>query len=127
MTTIAITGVAGRMGSRLVALAQQDRNLQVVAAIERADHPAQGKDVGELAGIGHIGVPVTADLRPTPQVLIDFTAPVSTRHWLKACRDRKIAMVIGTTGLQPADHVSIDEAAADIAVLQAPNMSLGVN
>ena len=48
------------------------------------------------------------------------------RHWLKACRDRGVAMVIGTTGLTQDDHAAIDEAARDIPVLQAGNMSLGV-
>lgn len=127
MTTLAITGVAGRMGNRLVALASQDKQLQLLAAIERPDHPAQSRDVGELVGVGPINVPVTFDLRPTPQVLIDFTSPAATRHWIKTCRDRRIAMVIGTTGLQPSDHAIIDQAAADIPILQAPNMSLGVN
>jgi 4-hydroxy-tetrahydrodipicolinate reductase len=127
MTTLAITGAAGRMGQRLVALAKQDGGFDVVAAIERPDHPAQARDAGEIAGIGAIGLPVTFDLKPTPQVLIDFTVPASMRHWLKTCRDRHIAMVVGTTGLQPQDHAIIDQAAADIPVLQAPNMSLGVN
>src|SRR5437868_4979399 len=126
MTTIAITGAAGRMGNRLIALATQSGDFQIVAAIERPEHPAQARDAGEAAGIGPIGVPITFDLRPTPQVLIDFTSPASTRHWLKTCRDRGIAMVIGTTGLQDQDHAAIDRAAADIAILQAPNMSLGV-
>jgi 4-hydroxy-tetrahydrodipicolinate reductase len=115
------------MGLRLVALAKQTGSFQVLGAIERPDHPAQARDAGELAGAGLIGLPITFDLKPTPQVLIDFTAPSSMRHWLKVCRDRGIAMVVGTTGLQPADHASIDQAAADIPVLQAPNMSLGVN
>lgn len=127
MTTIAITGAAGRMGCRLVALAKQDGDLQVVGAIERPDHPQQAQDAGEIAGIGKIGTPITFDLKPTPQVIIDFTAPPSTRHWLKTCRDRGIGMVIGTTGLQEQDHAAIDRAAADIPILQAPNMSLGVN
>lgn len=115
------------MGSRLVALARQNGDLEIVGAIERPDYPGQAKDAGEVAGIGAIGVPITFDLRPTPQVLIDFTSPASMRHWLKTCRDRGIAMVIGTTGLQPADHAAIDVASADIPILQAPNMSLGVN
>lgn len=127
MTTIAITGAAGRMGTRLVALAKADGAFEVVGAIERPDHPMQARDVGEIAGVGPIGVPVTYDLKLTPQVLIDFTAPASTRHWLKTCRDRGIGMVIGTTGLQDPDHAAIDRAAADIPILQAPNMSLGVN
>jgi 4-hydroxy-tetrahydrodipicolinate reductase len=127
MTTIAITGAAGRMGQRLVALAKQAGDFEIVGAVERPDHEAQARDAGEISGIGKIGVPVTFDLKPTPQVLVDFTTPGSMRHWLKTCRDRGIAMVIGTTGLQASDHATIDQAAADIAVLQAPNMSLGVN
>jgi 4-hydroxy-tetrahydrodipicolinate reductase len=127
MTTLAITGAAGRMGQRLIALAKQSGDFQVVGAVERPEHPMQARDAGEVAGIGPIGTPVTYDLKPTPQVLIDFTAPVAMRHWLKVCRDRGIGMVIGTTGLQPTDHDAIDQAATDIPVLQAPNMSLGVN
>jgi 4-hydroxy-tetrahydrodipicolinate reductase len=127
MTSIAITGAAGRMGQRLIALAKQDGGFDVVGAVERPDHPAQGRDAGEVAGVGAIGVPVAYDLRSTPQVLIDFTSPDSMRHWLKSCRDRGIAMVIGTTGLQEQDHAAIERAAGDVAVLQAPNMSLGVN
>ncbi len=127
MTSLAVTGVGGRMGSRLVALAKQDGGLQVVAAIERPDHALLGKDAGEVVGVGAMGVPVTFDLRPTPQVMIDFTSPAATRHWIKTCRDRGIAMVIGTTGLQPSDHAIIDQAATAIPILQAPNMSLGVN
>jgi 4-hydroxy-tetrahydrodipicolinate reductase len=125
---LAIVGAAGRMGQRLVALAgEEGAGLKVVAAVERADHPLAHKDAGEIAGVGPIGVPLTHDLKPTPDVLIDFSAPASMRHWLKTCRDRGVAMVVGTTGLHQTDHDAIDQAAADVAVLQAPNMSLGVN
>jgi len=126
MIDIAITGAAGRMGQRLIALAGQDGGFNIVGAIERADHPAIARDAGELAGIGAIGLPITFDLKPTPKLLIDFSAPASTRHWMKVCRDRRIAMLIGTTGLQPADHASIDQAAVDIPILQSPTMALGV-
>src|SRR5215213_5796978 len=77
---IAITGAAGRMGQRLVALAKQDGGFNIVGAIERPDHAAQGRDAGEVCGIGPIGVPITFDLKKTPRVLIDFTVPASTRH-----------------------------------------------
>jgi 4-hydroxy-tetrahydrodipicolinate reductase len=127
MTSIAITGAAGRMGSRLIALAKQDGNFKIVGAIEKPGHPDQAKDIGEVAGVGKIDLPITFDLRPKPDVLIDFTSPSSMRHWLKTCSDREIAMVIGTTGLQEADHAAIDRAAERIPILQAPNMSLGVN
>jgi 4-hydroxy-tetrahydrodipicolinate reductase len=124
---LAISGACGRMGMRLVAQAHQDKALELVAAIDRPDSPDLSRDVGEVAGIGTIGIPVTFDLRPTPDVLIDFTTPSATRHWLKTCRDRKIAMVIGTTALQEKDQSAIDIASAGIPILQATNMSLGVN
>jgi 4-hydroxy-tetrahydrodipicolinate reductase len=127
MTSIAITGSAGRMGCRLIALAKQDGDFEILGAIERPDHPAQAQDAGVIAGAAAIGTLITFDLKPTPQVLIDFTSPSSTRHWLKTCRDRGIAMVIGTTGLADKDHAAIDRAAVDIPIVQAPNMSLGVN
>ncbi len=127
MIKLAITGAAGRMGQRLVALAKADPEIELVGAVERPDHPQLDLDAGELAGIGSIHLPVTFDLRPTPDVLIDFTSPPSTRHWLKTCRDRGIAMVVGTTGLHGVDHAAIDVASEMIPILQAPNMSLGVN
>lgn len=123
---LAITGAAGRMGRRLIALASESPDLKVVAAIERADHPQLSRDAGELAGVGKLGVPLSDDLLAAPDVLIDFSAPAAFRHWLKTCRDRKIAMLIGTTGLSDADLAAIDSAAADIPILHATNMSLGV-
>ncbi len=127
MTTIAITGAGGRMGQRLIALAAE-HDLRVVAATERAGHAALGRDAGELCGIGALGVKVSEDLgQAAPQVVIDFTAPAGTRAALAICRERGIGMVIGTTGLSPADFAEIDAAAKDIPVLWAPNMSLGVN
>lgn len=124
---LAITGACGRMGRRLIALAHTDKAFQLVAAIDRPDCVELAQDAGELAGIGKIGVPVTFDLRPKPDVLIDFTLPAGMRHWLKTCRDREIAMVIGTTALKDKDHAAIDIASSDIAILQSPNMSVGVN
>jgi 4-hydroxy-tetrahydrodipicolinate reductase len=127
ITSIAITGANGRMGRRLIALARESAVFNIVAAIERPEHPMIQRDAGEIASVGTIGVPITPDLQPTPQVLIDFTIAPSMRHWLKTCRDRGIAMIVGTTGLQQQDHDVIDETAQHIPILQSPNMSLGVN
>jgi 4-hydroxy-tetrahydrodipicolinate reductase len=123
---IAITGAAGRMGQRLVALGRQDKSLQVVSAVERPDHPQLGQDVGNVVGVGPIGLILSSDIADAPRVLIEFSAPAATRHWLDVCQQRNIAMVIGTTGLQPSDHNLIDAAARRIPILQAPNMNLGV-
>jgi 4-hydroxy-tetrahydrodipicolinate reductase len=115
------------MGRRLIALARESAVFSILATIERPDHPMQERDAGEIAGAGTLGLKITPDMTTTPQVLIDFSNPPSMRHWLKACHDRGIAMIIGTTGLTDADHASIDLASKDIAILQSPNMSLGVN
>ncbi|HEY1684212.1 MAG TPA: 4-hydroxy-tetrahydrodipicolinate reductase [Tepidisphaeraceae bacterium] len=124
--SIGISGATGRMGRRLIALSKE-ADLKVVAATGKAGSQFEKQDVGRLAGIGDLGVAIQSDLTQTPRVLIDFSSPEGMRHWLKVCRDKKIAMVIGTTGLSASDHPLIDQAAADIAVLQSPNMSLGVN
>lgn len=114
------------MGRRLIALAAE-ANLNVIAALGRPSSKFLGQDAGRLAGIAELNVPVTADLKASPAVLIDFTTPEAMRHWLQICRDKKISMVIGTTGLSTSDHAAIDQAASQIAVLQSPNMSVGVN
>ena len=126
-TTLAITGAGGRMGNRLVALAHADPDLELVAAVARGGSARVEQDAGQVAGLGYVGLPITDELAVTPAVLVDFTSPVAFRHWLKACRDRGIAIVVGTTGLHADDHAAIDEAARDVAVVQSPNMSLGVN
>jgi 4-hydroxy-tetrahydrodipicolinate reductase len=127
MMQIAITGVAGRMGQRLLALAKADGGFEIVAALERPEHAWLSRDAGECVGIGPIGLQVMPDLSSTPDVLIDFTTPPSTRHWLKTCHDRGIAMLIGTTGLTEKDHAAIDVASQHMAIVQASNTSLGVN
>jgi len=127
MVEIGITGAAGRMGGRLAVLACADENLRLVCAIERAGHESIGRDVGEVAGIGAIGVPIAAEPKAMPAVLIDFSTPAATRVWLEKCAQAGTRMVVGTTGLSAEDHALIDVAARRVAVLQAPNMSLGVN
>ncbi|MCL2640339.1 MAG: 4-hydroxy-tetrahydrodipicolinate reductase [Phycisphaerales bacterium] len=126
MIGLAIAGAAGRMGRRLVALAEEEGALKVVAAMDAVE---LGKDAGTLAGIGAIGVAIaqTLEASPKPDVVIDFSAPAATRSLIAQCVARKIAMVIGTTGLTAADQKLIDEAAKSIAILQATNTSLGIN
>src|SRR5687768_12914335 len=108
MISIAITGATGRMGKRLVALARDSGRFDVVAALAKPNHALLGRDAGEIAGVGPIGLPLTSELKSSPQVLIDFSSPFATQHWLDVCIDRRIAMLIGTTGLDEAIHAKID-------------------
>jgi 4-hydroxy-tetrahydrodipicolinate reductase len=128
---LAITGAAGRMGKRLIFLASEQREqFQVVSALDAPHCIALGQDAGAFAGWGNLNVPIATSLDGagrTPQVLIDFSVPAATRALIPQCVDRKIAMVIGTTGLGAAEQKMIDDAAKSIAVLQATNTSLGVN
>lgn len=127
MIKLAIAGACGRMGRRLGCLGFGDDSLDVVCALERAGHDDLGSDFGELLGHGRSGVTVSETLTDSPDVLIDFTVPQATAHWLKIARDHKIAMVIGTTGLTE-QHLSLINVTADeIPIVQAPNMSVGVN
>jgi 4-hydroxy-tetrahydrodipicolinate reductase len=128
-THIAINGACGRMGQRLVALAKEDPSLQVVAAVDAASNPLLGKDAGEVAGIGSIGVPIMPDLPldPRPDCVIDFSAPPGTMAILPACVGRKLPLVVATTGHTDQQRADIEEAAHDTALLFAPNMSLVVN
>ena len=124
---IAVAGAAGRMGRRIVALAAGDADVMVVAALEAAGSDAIGSDAGELAGIGRISITVTDRYAGEFDVLVDFSLPRGTMHWLGECQRRSRAMVTGTTGLGDADLQRIQDAGRRIAVLQAPNMSVGVN
>ena len=130
MTRIAITGAAGRMGRALIEACQQTDGLLVTAALEHPDSSLLGSDAGELAGIGKLGVLVGSDLAAVLNdfdVLIDFTRPEPTLANLAACRKAGRCMVIGTTGFSEDQKADIAESAQDIAVVFAPNMSVGVN
>jgi len=128
-TRIAINGAGGRMGQRLVALASQDPELQVVAALASPTSRVQGRDVGELAGVGGIGVPIVAELPLSlrPDCIIDFSAPEGTMAILPTCVSRQIPIVVATTGHTAAQKAEIEAAAHQTAVLFAPNTSLVVN
>lgn len=127
---VGISGAAGRMGRRLIALAaEQPEVFRVVAAVDKAGSSEVGRDAGELAGVKGIGVKLSAEFAvdPPPEVMIDFSAPAATRTLISECVKRKIALLIGTTGLIASDQPLIDEAAKTIPILQATNTSLGVN
>jgi len=126
---IAINGAAGRMGRRLVALATDDADLNVVAAVDSPGHPRQGDDAGVVAGCGELGVPITGTLPESarPEVVIDFSLPAGTDAILPTCLEHSLPLVVATTGFDAAQEKALGEAAQRIALLWAPNMSLAVN
>lgn len=120
---VAIAGASGRMGQELIAATLAAEGCTLAGALD-------------VPGSAWIGRPVGPDVAVTDQldvalaqadVLIDFTRPEGTRAHVAACRARGVKMVIGTTGLSDADRTTLDAAARDIAIVFAPNMSVGVN
>src|SRR4030095_12742411 len=130
MADVVVAGAAGRMGSRLVALLQEESDFHLVAALAAPGHPALLKAAGELAGLGRLGVPITADpegaLAPD-RILIEFSVPEATLGHLRMVARQKGRAVIGTTGFAPAQRDEIERLAPGVPILLSPNMSVGVN
>jgi 4-hydroxy-tetrahydrodipicolinate reductase len=126
---VAVAGASGRMGHMLIEAIRAAPDCRLAGALDVAASPAIGNDAA--AFLGHAsGVPVSSDLRAglaNAQVLIDFTRPEGTLAHLKACRELGVQLVIGTTGFTDAQKAEIADAARDIAIVMAPNMSVGVN
>lgn len=126
---IAVAGSTGRMGRALLEAVFQSADLRLHAALERDDSPFLGKDAGELLA-SPCGVKITADLHTAlrgAHALVDFTRPEGTLRHLEACAALGVNMVIGTTGMNTEHKVRVADAATRIAVVMAPNMSVGVN
>lgn len=126
---VVIAGCTGRMGRALLEAVAGTSDLRLTAALDRPGSPALGRDAGELVG-APLGVAVTDDVAAALQdadVMIDFTRPEATLGHVAACRRAGVAMVIGTTGFDATGRQLIAEAAADIPIVFAPNMSVGVN
>lgn len=130
MIHVAIAGAAGRMGRQLLDACSRVESIRCSVASEHPDSPFIGADAGEIAGIGRLGIPITADLALLVDrfdLLIDFTKPAVTIAHLALCRSAGKAMVIGTTGLSTEQKAEIAAGAARIPIVFAPNMSVGVN
>jgi 4-hydroxy-tetrahydrodipicolinate reductase len=128
MLNIVIAGSTGRMGHALLEGVFADSELNLHAALDHATNAAIGRDAGELVG-KPCGVKVSADLATAvagADVLVDFTRPEASIEYLAACRKSGTKLVIGTTGFSPEQKQAIQEASKDIAIVFAPNMSVGV-
>ena len=126
---IAVAGATGRMGHMLIEAIAHAGDCRLAGALDIAGSPALGQDAS--AWLGQTSdVTITSDLHAglqEAQFLIDFTRPEGTMAHLKACRERGVKAVIGTTGFSEAQKAEIAQIAQDIAIVLAPNMSVGVN
>ena len=124
---LAIHGAAGRMGKRLVALAAQDADLDVVAALEHASHPALGQDAGAAAGIDPLGIRLASEWPENVESAIDFSVPEGCLSAVERCVALGIPLVVATTGLNGEQTAAVTAASEKIPICWAPNMSLAVN
>ncbi len=127
---IAVMGAAGRMGRELVRAVHHVEGCVVAGGTEPKGSTSVGADIGELAGIGHLGLRITDDpleLFTRVDAILDFTAPHATVEFAGLAANARIVHVIGTTGFSEADEAAIRAAARHATIIKAGNMSLGVN
>lgn len=127
---IVVTGASGRMGQALVKRILESDQMRLVGCIERAGHGWIGQDIGTAMGGAPVGVLVSDDPLPAfaqAQAVIDFTAPAATVEFALLAAQARCVHVVGTTGLEAEHHAKLDAAARHAVVIQAGNMSLGVN
>ena len=128
MTRIAIAGAAGRMGKNLVIACSETENMTLTHALEREQSPSLGTDCGLLAGLDPNDVLIASELDAGLfDILVDFTHPTATTRHVDFCATHGKKMVIGTTGCDAALEQKLHEAGQKIAIVYAPNMSIGVN
>lgn len=126
---LAIFGATGRMGQAVTRLAHEAPDVQIVGALAAPTDPALGRDVGEVAGIGAVGVAVTADLASGllgADVVIDFSIAAAVPPLFAACERAGVAIVSGTTNFDERGWAALERAQLKVPVLWAPNMSRGV-
>ena len=126
---LVVAGAAGRMGNRIVALAPETPGLRVVAALEAPGHAALGRDAGELAGVGRLGVVLGADAAAVltrDRVLVEFSVPAATLEHLRLVAAAGGRAVVGTTGFSAGERQEIADLGRRAAIMMAPNMSVAV-
>lgn len=129
-TRIAITGSIGRMGKTLIQEIKKNEHTHLTTALVKKEHKLVNEDIGEVIGIGKIGVRITDELNPKTNdfdVLIDFTRPNGTLKYLNYCNQFKKNMVIGTTGFSKEEFNIIKKHSKNIGIVVSSNFSIGIN
>ncbi|MEQ1951276.1 4-hydroxy-tetrahydrodipicolinate reductase [Mesorhizobium sp. CN2-181] len=127
---LVVVGAAGRMGQTLIRTVADIPGARIVGAVERAGSPMLGRDAGETAGVGTLGVSIGDDPLPVfakADGVLDFSTPAATVEFAGYAAQARIVHVIGTTGCTPEDDAKIAAAARHATIVKSGNMSLGVN
>ncbi len=130
MLKISVLGASGRMGQAVLKYVVEAKDLELVGALTELSDSALGRDAGDSAGLGSLGVELSdnrVQVLEEADVAIDFTLPTATQANLSACVECGTALVVGTTGLEEKDFQSMREAARQIPLVYGRNMSIGVN
>jgi 4-hydroxy-tetrahydrodipicolinate reductase len=115
------------MGKRIISLAVEAKEFDIIAAIERKDHPEIGKDAGLVAGTGPINIELDSAYPAAADVVIDFSLPAGADETINYCNENGAALVLGTTGLSDEHRQKIEAASGKIPVIYGTNMSVGMN
>jgi len=124
---LVVIGAAGRMGRRILSLAVESGQFDIIAALERQGHPDIGKDAGLVAAAGPINVKLTDAFPAAGDVAIDFSQPEAADKTIDYCIENKVALVSGTTGLNDRQRGKFKAASQKIPVIYGTNMSVGMN
>jgi 4-hydroxy-tetrahydrodipicolinate reductase len=125
---VIVVGAAGKMGARVIQIINETPSVKLFRAIERSDHPYVGKDVGEVIGLGKMGVILESSLKKGGgDVIINFSSPQASLESLESAKEAGLAIVIGTTGLSSDQMNKVKELSKNVRCVLAPNMSVGIN
>lgn len=130
MIKTVINGCTGRMGTVNVRVFSEDSEVKIVGGVVEPGNQYLGRDVGEVAGIGTLGIKITDNLEECigeADVVVDFSVPRATDKLVDVALKYRKKLVIGTTGLDKNTTDKILEASKEIAIVQSPNFSIGVN
>ncbi len=124
-----VVGAAGKMGGRIIHMIHETPTIRLYGAIERPGHPSIGKDIGEVIGLGRMGVALEAVMEKVKggDVIINFTTPEASLQSLEFAKEGGLAVIIGTTGLSPQQTERMKELSKSVRCVFSPNMSVGVN
>ncbi|MBN2801499.1 MAG: 4-hydroxy-tetrahydrodipicolinate reductase [Deltaproteobacteria bacterium] len=126
---IALVGAAGRMGIEIVKTAQLNDSVEIGAAIEYEGSPLLGRDIGELASVGALGIKITSDLKTAAQscdVILDMSLPVATKGVIEIAVATGTPLVCGTTGVTDEQLELFKTASVNLPVIHTKNFSIGI-